>query len=209
MGMGAGSYVEEFLDWFARFVNASDLTCPPTWLEDLVKLIPRDFPLVRLILVMVQYSGDGKIINQRPAPDTCRFISVPELTALAKNPDLLAMLEQHLVYNRTHIETELSRRIGATRARDLSRELELNLCRLAINKSSTKAFATKGVGKASQEKFELMRKNWKCTFLSSWIQAEAGPSTAIAVSKKGIQCNEPKPNTKPSDQHSKHPHETH
>jgi hypothetical protein len=157
---GAGEYVLEFLGWLPRFVNSADLTCPPSWLEELAKDIPKEYVLTKLAITYIQYSGDGKTINQRPAPDTAKFVSGPELIALGKNKEVLDLMEDFFRYNRLHIEAEMQRRIGRSRARDLTRDLEVNVARLALSKSLTKAFPTKAVGKINKEKMQQMRTDW-------------------------------------------------
>ena len=60
---GAGDYVAEFLDRLPRFVNSSDLTCPPSWMEELVKDIPKEYVISKLAVTYIQYSGEGKLVN--------------------------------------------------------------------------------------------------------------------------------------------------
>ena len=183
---GAGEYVTEFLDWLPRFVNSADLTCPPSWLEELVKNIPKEYVINKLAVTYIQYSGEGRTVNQRPAPDTAKFVSGPELVALSKNKEVLDLIEDFFRYNRVHIEPEIQRRMGNTKARDLVRALEVNVGRLALNKSITKDFPTKAVGKINKEKIEMMRKDW----LKFYVQQPVNQSLKDLPARIGIQIED-------------------
>ena len=181
MGLGAGEYVTELLFWMSKNVNSGELSCPPNWLEELIKAIPKDYPIARIIATMIQYSGDGKIIHQRPVPDSCRYISIPEMTALGNNTGVLKMIEDFFVYNRTHIETEIARRIGVNQARDWILHLELNVGRMSLTKALTGKFHTTTVGKISADKLEKMRKDWL-----AWVVQSVGENLVGLPERVGI-----------------------
>ena len=73
---------------------------------------------------------------------------------------MLDIVEGFFLYNRLHIETEIQRRLGGTKARDPVRSLEINVARLALSKSLTKDFPAKALGKLNKEKMQLMRMDW-------------------------------------------------
>ena len=123
-------------------------------MEELIKDIPKEYVITKLAITYIQYSGDGKTVNQRPVPDTAKFVSGPELVALGKNKEVLHRMEDFFRHNRLHIETEMQRRLGYCKARDLLRSLEINVARLALSKSFKKDFPTKAIGKISQDKIE-------------------------------------------------------
>ena len=158
---GAGELVEEFLEFISLCVNEQEIRCPPGWLEEVAKAIPEEFGITKNNLCYIQYSGEGRIVQQRPMPDTLRFISPAELTALGANKALLEMLEEFHHWNRTHIETEIAARLGALVARQSVRLLEENVTRLAINKGLKKdSFASKATGKLDNDKIIQLRKDW-------------------------------------------------
>ena len=191
-GQGAGEYVTEFLDWLPRYVNSADLSCPPSWLEELIKDIPKEYVITKLAITYIQYSGDGKTVNQRPVPDTAKFVSGPELIALGKNKEVLHMMEDFFRHNRLHIETEMQRRLGYCKARDLLRSLEINVARLALSKSLTKDFLTKAIGKISQDKIEQMRTDW----LKYCVKQPGNQALADLPARIGIPITDEVENTK-------------
>ena len=50
---GAGEYLAEFLDCLPRFANSSDLTCPPSWMEELVKDIRKEYVSTKLAVTYI------------------------------------------------------------------------------------------------------------------------------------------------------------
>lgn len=201
-----GGYIEELLQYLARFVNGTDLTCPPAWLDELLKAIDADFTLVRLITIFLQYSGLGRQVMQRPAPDNARFILVPEMGGLGKNIEVLKYLEQFLVWGRTNMEPELSKVLGATRARDSLRQLEINAGLMAYNKALGKDFQTTNVGKISKDKLASMRVDW----LGNLVKGNAAlvgipASVGIPLGEKDNEVEGPEvPGT--SNDHATHRH---
>jgi len=163
---GAGRLVEEFLDFISRCVNEQEVRCPPSWLDELARAIPEEFGITKNCLCYIQYSGDGRIVQQRPMPDTLRFVSAAEMTALGANKPLLTMVEDFHLWNRIHIETEFKAIIGTAMARQNLVQLEENVTRLAISKGLRKGtFATKASGKLDGEKLVQLRKDWFASLL--------------------------------------------
>ena len=184
MGQGAGVYVEEFLDWFSRFVNASELSCPPTWLEHLVTAIAHTFVIFRQTTTMVQYSGDGRVVNARPIPDNAAFILMTEVTAMGKNVPLCTMIEDFLRDLRVHVDPEIARVVGQSRARELVRHLELNATRMAFHKSLLPLFPVKSVGKVSPDKLHDMKVSWM-----RWV-VDQNPQLLPVCEKCGISITD-------------------
>ena len=157
---GHAEYVEEFLTWLSKNVNSSALVCPPSWMEDVCKTIPLKHVLTKLITTLLQLSGEGRIINQRPAPDTARFISVAEMNAVAKDVAICETFERFCQWNRLNIEVEMRKTVGSVRARDLMLLLELNLGRLLFSKTLLKEYVSKAQGRITADKMSVMRTCW-------------------------------------------------
>ena len=162
LAQGAGQYVEEWLIWLSKSVNSTQLTCPPQWFEEMCKIFETKYVLVKLVTKKIHYSGEVKVINQRPIPDMTKFITVPEMTAVAKNKDNLDGLEDFFRHGRNVVEPVLAKHIGKVRGRDLMDQLEQNAGRLVYAKSLTKhcIVSPKVVGKFSIDKLTIMRENW-------------------------------------------------
>ena len=91
LALGLKDYCQEYLDWYSRNVNPTELACSPTWYEEECKIITNKFPLTMLTTALLQLSGDGRVTNMRPTPDTARFISSPEMSALVNNTEVRAL----------------------------------------------------------------------------------------------------------------------
>ena len=152
--LGAGEYVIELLDWLSKHVNFTELSVAPSWLEECGKSM-KDMPLGMFITTQLQYSGEVVVRNQRPTPDSAKFILTSEIASLMKNSDVCAAWEAFLRDMRVRVEPELKSMIGPVRAREIISQLEIWSGRMAYQKSQVAAeFAPKIGGKFSKEKLD-------------------------------------------------------
>jgi hypothetical protein len=160
LSMGAGIFVQEFLDWQVINVNPADLTCTPQWYEDLSLKFSKTFPLIKLAACKIQYSGDIVSTNVRPLPDVCRMLSVPELANAAKQDAMCEEVEKMIRETRQNIEPKLVTKLGNAAARDVTCQFELQLVRMLFKKSAHKHFHPGVVGNLDVDKIVHMRAAW-------------------------------------------------
>ena len=178
--LGITDYPMEYLDWYGRNVDPTELACSPAWLEECARTITKAFPLTLLTTTMVHMCGENRQINMRPTQDTARFITVAEMTALKANKDALDLIEAFLVQSRAQLEPAIAKAVGARSARDLLYHLETQAVRMAYAKSLHKEFPTKVSGKMSAEKLDQMR-----TSFLFWLTSH-GSALESAVAELGV-----------------------
>ncbi len=85
--MGISGYIDELASFHANCVNPSELSCSPSWYNDLTANIPKKYVLTRLNLAISQYNPECVTERMRPMPDNCKFISSAELATLGQSTD--------------------------------------------------------------------------------------------------------------------------
>ena len=93
LSQGVDGYVDEFLDYLMREVNPKELSCSPSWFGELVSIVDKRYPILRLNISQIQYNRESVLHQLRPLPDICRFVSVPDLNALANAEGRCEMVE--------------------------------------------------------------------------------------------------------------------
>ena len=162
---GSGAVVIELCDWVSENVDFTDLTMPTGWLEDSVKILPRDKVFVRLVTTKLQYLGgpgkEGRIVHQRPTPDSARYILPAEMTSLVGNSTVLELWDEFLAHVRNVVEPALSTLVNPKRARNICSGLELWSGRLAYCKTYVPdEYVPKLSGKMTREKLDQNLRSW-------------------------------------------------
>ena len=103
---------------------------------------------------------------------------------MGKNVPLCTMLEDFLRDLRVHVDPEIARVVGQSRARELVRHLELNATRMAFHKSLLPLFPVKSVGKVSPDKLHDMKVSWM-----RWV-VDQNPQLLVVCEKCGISIAE-------------------
>ena len=162
---GSGAVVIELCDWVSENVDFTDLTMPTGWLEESVKILPRDKVFVRLVTTKLQYLGgpgkEGRIVHQRPTPDSARYILPAEMTSLVGNVTVLELWDEFIAHVRNVVEPALSTLVIPKRARNICSGLELWSGRLAYCKTYVPdEYVPKLSGKMTREKLDQSLRSW-------------------------------------------------
>ena len=158
--MGAGSLVDELVNYVALNVDSQELQVSPGWYDNLCVTIPKSALLLRKNFAELQHCKVSAQQNIRPQPDTCRFFSNTELAACAKRGDLLKLTENAMSSNRT----EVKERFEAATDRDTSikfiRSYEHEVTLMFASKPKNKVFDCDVTGVLDAKKLIEIRLHW-------------------------------------------------
>jgi hypothetical protein len=140
-GLGAGSLVEEYLEWISTQINSGELQVSPNFLEVVIDNIKEQFPIIRMIVGMIQHDPDEVSKKIRPNADIGKLIANSEVIAIGKQTDLLERLETFIRECRMKLMAALTGngtplRLQRSQILNLFRPLELSLVRLTFSKVS-------------------------------------------------------------------------
>ena len=100
MEQGAGVYIDSVVRFHANHVNPKTTSVSHTIFEDVAKLIPTKYVLVKEGLTCLAYSRDTVSERVPPAPDVCTTLHSSTIASLGQNLTGLDMVEDTI---RSHI----------------------------------------------------------------------------------------------------------
>ena len=138
--------------------------------------IPKKCPLVRLATTITQHCEDNVAPAVPPAPSTSRFISQAELQALGQNPICESLEEKLREQVRGKYEAHMRTKISAKQARSYCVILEIQLMRLAFNKSMHSKYPGGIAGRYTEEKATTLIRNW-----AKWVEEDCDELRGMAA----------------------------
>ena len=138
--------------------------------------IPKKCPLVRLATTITQHCEDNVAPAVPPAPSTSRFISQAELQALGQNPICESLEETLREKVRGKYERYMQTKISQNQSRSYCVMLEIQMMRLAFNKSMHAKLPGGVAGRYTDEKLVTLIRNW-----ASWVETECDDLRGMAA----------------------------
>jgi len=125
------------------------------------KLFSKRHVLIKLNLILVNYSSESVHERIRPNPDICKLVSVAELASLSKETALLDEMETLFKDTRAAFEGPLINSTSSLRASNLIHDFEMQVTRMALGKKPLDVFDPDcATGKLTTEKLHTISDNW-------------------------------------------------
>ena len=159
--MGAGEYVDEFVDHWAAEVNPNELTVSHGFFQTVSVAIPKEFLLWKLGLTCSAFSKEKVYERGRPDPDEARLYTLPDIEAAGKNTVMLQIVNSELVALREATKPWLAERVGAMAGKRVFRIMMIQAARMSMDKPPLADFAFGSKkGKMTKERVTKLRDEW-------------------------------------------------
>ena len=175
-GLGARDFVTEFLSWHCAEVNPGEIMVEPSWLEGIIVNMA-GFPLIVLNMTELQHNTDHVRPQARPNPDVGNLFSSSDLTSLGTKPEMLKLVEEHLVQTRTDALPKLAALTNDAKALKLLRVLEHRICSMLGSKKHKSSWETSVAGVLDKDKLDTLLKEWVL-----WVNNNENGAAAFAES---------------------------
>ena len=160
--LGAEDLIDEWLIFFSTSVNPIDLACPPALFNSITTEIGRYAPLFKVNVAQIMYDPSVVQINQRPIPDSVKFVTAKEIENVAKDKGKISTIEAFLKANRALTQNIICKHTSKTFFLTVIRMFEHNVVRLAFGKPLLPDYkVSKSVfGKFTAEKMNILQYDW-------------------------------------------------
>ncbi len=121
----------------------------------------KKYVLVKLNLILVNYSKEAVHERIRPNPDVCKLVTIAELSSLSKEVITCDLLEETFKTTRAAFEGPLITATSSLRASGYIHDFEMQSTRLALGKAPLLCFHPGcPSGKLNEEKMHIVQDAW-------------------------------------------------
>ena len=160
--LGAEDLIDEWLMFFSTNVNPIDLACPPALFNSITTELGKYAPLVKVNVAQIIYDPSVVQINQRPIPDSVKFVTAKEIENVAKDNTKVLTVEAFLKANRALTQNIICKHTSKQFFLTVIRMFEHNVVRLVFGKPLLPDYkVSKSVfGKFTAGKMNILQYDW-------------------------------------------------